>query len=90
MKITQNKILARIIAEALASYLYRRSREFQDRIDAEKDRLRRDEPNKVKSYDHKDWRWANEEIIFLHGSLSEVDDLTSELLTFMERVGLSD
>lgn len=90
MKITQNKLLVKIIAEALSSYLYRRSCEYQDRIEAEQDRLMRDEPDKVKNYDHKDWRWASEEIIFIRGGLSEVDELASELQIFMERVGLSD
>lgn len=80
--------ITRILAQAISSYLYAKSGEEEDDIEKEMAAITRDNPEKAAKYDHKDWRWASDMIIYHRGRRDAYDELMEEFARFMARCGV--
>lgn len=80
--------VTKVLAQAISAYLYHLSVESEDAIEKEQNRVRKEKPKESATYDHKDWRWASDTIIYHRGRQDAIDELMEEFHRFMSRCGV--
>ena len=75
-----------LFLEAINSVLINEAMESEHFMEAEMDRLKEETPKAVEHFDHKDWKWANETIIYHRAQKEAYEELAERLSDFLSRV----
>lgn len=75
-----------LFLEAINSVLINEAMESEHFMEAEMDRLKEETPKAVEHFDHKDWKWANETIIYHRAQKEAYEELADRLADFLSRV----
>lgn len=83
------KVALKLLVQAASDKLFASSSEMEDLIEKEKERLLAESPKKFAKFDHKDWKYASEDIIYYRGYKSAIDSIIDDMYSFLEKAGVS-
>lgn len=75
-----------LFMEAITEVLTANAKESEHFMEVEIDRLKEETPKAVEHFDHKDWKWANETIIYHRAQKEAYEELADRLADFLSRV----
>lgn len=81
-------LLVKIIAELITDKLADRAREYEDLSEQRKRELKQEEPERVKDWDHKDWRWMDPQMHHYYNAEHLLWELCGEVDSFLSRLGI--